>query len=222
MWRCWVSFIVAWASLVTQALCQSGDGDWGSGFGLDSTSMLTNDTFQTVGDEPMRMTNIQDFISSETLSHSPTLVYETQPDKCSVYFSTKTNQRLKAYQEEMSYLQAIQHGNRAVMDNLVQYVGAELGQLSYKDIIKENIIGIQEEHKSCQETVDKAEEDLKKQLEGEGLDALAGMQKIREESLAFEDMLAAAADIASRLESSAQALHASFTRKLQHTANTRQ
>lgn len=38
--------------------------------------------------------------------------------------------------------------------------------------------------------------------------------RIREESLAFEDMLRAAADIASRLESSAQALHASFTKQM--------
>lgn len=38
--------------------------------------------------------------------------------------------------------------------------------------------------------------------------------RIREESLAFEDMLRAAADIASRLESSAQALHTSFTKQM--------
>lgn len=38
--------------------------------------------------------------------------------------------------------------------------------------------------------------------------------RIREESLAFEAMLRAAADIANRLEISSQALHASFTKQL--------
>lgn len=79
--------------------------------------------------------------------------------------------------EELAYLQAIQHGNKAVMENLAQFVGAELGDQSYEDVIKENIIGIQEDQKSCHEVVEKAEEDLEKQLEGEASGALAGMQK---------------------------------------------
>lgn len=218
----WMSLILTWASLVTPTFCQSGDGDWGSGFDKESTLMVNNDTSQAVGDEPVRTASNPDWITSE--SSAPTLLYEAQPDECLVHFSTKTAsaQRLKAYKEELAYLQAIQHGNRAVMDNLAQFVDGDLGQHSYKDIIKENIIGIQEEHKNCHETVEKAEEDLKKQLEGEALNALSGMQKIKEESLAFEDMLAAAADIASRLESSALALHASFTRQLKHIVNTRQ
>ncbi|KAK7906880.1 hypothetical protein WMY93_015492 [Mugilogobius chulae] len=218
----WVSMFAVWVTLVSPAFCQSGDGDWGSGLDLDSTLMIANDTFHTVGDEPARTTANPKPIThiNQPPSPAPTLLYEPQPDKCSVFFSTKTSARLKAYQEEMAYLQAIQHGNRAVMDNLVQYVGAELGQNRYEDIIKENIIGIQAEQKSCHETVEKAEEDLKKQLEGEAMGALSGMQKVREESLAFEDMLSAAADIASRLESSAQTLHAAFTRKLKHMVRT--
>lgn len=223
MQRCWMSVIIVWVALVSPALCQSGDGDWGSGLGMDASLMVTNDTSRTVGDEPVRTPDNPDWITSNhPPSPAPTLLYEPQPDQCSVHFSTKTSSRLKAYQEEMAYLRAIQHGNRAVMDNLVQYVGAELGQHRYVDIIKENIIGIQGEHKSCHETLEKAEEDLKKQLEGEAQNALSGMHKVREESLAFEDMLSAAADIASRLESSAQVLHASFTRKLKHTVNKHQ
>lgn len=173
----WMSLILTWASLVTPTFCQSGDGDWGSGFDKESTLMVNNDTSQAVGDEPVRTASNPDWITSE--SSAPTLLYEAQPDECLVHFSTKTAsaQRLKAYKEELAYLQAIQHGNRAVMDNLAQFVDGDLGQHSYKDIIKENIIGIQEEHKNCHETVEKAEEDLKKQLEGEALNALSGMQK---------------------------------------------
>uniref|UniRef100_A0AAV2KEL9 Uncharacterized protein n=1 Tax=Knipowitschia caucasica TaxID=637954 RepID=A0AAV2KEL9_KNICA len=223
LWRWWISVFAVWVGLVSPALCQSGDGDWGSGLDLDSTLMGTNDTSHAVGDEPARTTNKPESIPlSQTPPPVPTLLYEPQPDKCSVHFSTKTSPRLRVYQEEMFYLQAIQHGNRAVMDNLEQYVGAELGKLSYEDIIKENIIGIQAEHKSCHETVEKSEEDLKKQLEGEALGAVSGMQKVREESLAFENMLSTASDIATRLESSALALQAAFTRKLTNIVNTHQ
>ncbi|XP_040920544.1 uncharacterized protein si:ch211-142k18.1 [Toxotes jaculatrix] len=218
MWRCWMPFILAWVSMGTPMLCQSGDGDWGSGFGIYSAVMATNDTSQAVGDEPARMKNNHDWIASAAFSPSPspTLHFEPHPDKCSVHFSTNTAsaRRLKAQKEELAYLQAIKRGNEAVMENLVQFVEAELGEQSYEDVIKENIIGIQEDHKSCHEVVEKAEEDLEKQLEGDVLDAFAGMQKIREESLAFEDMLRTAVDIANRLETTSQALQASFTKQL--------
>ncbi|XP_070706009.1 uncharacterized protein [Pempheris klunzingeri] len=212
MWRCWMPFILAWVSMATPTLCQSGD--WGSGFDMYSAVMDSNDTSQAVGDEPVRMTNNQDWITSPSLQHEP------QPDRCTVHFSTNTvsARRLKAQREEVSYLQAINHGNKAVMENLAQFVGAELGDQSYEDVIKENIIGIQEDQKTCHEVVEKAEEDLEKQLEGEVLGTRTGMQKIREESLAFEAMLRAAADIANRLESSSQALHASFTKQLRDIA----
>jgi hypothetical protein len=43
----------------------------------------------------------------------------------------------------LAYLKAIQHGNQAVVENLVQYIGAELGEeQSYEDVIEENIVGI--------------------------------------------------------------------------------
>lgn len=136
--------------------------------------MATNDTLQAVGDEPVRIRNNQDWVTSAA---SPMLQHEPQPDKCSVHFSTNTAsaRRLKAQKEELAYLQAIQHENKAVMENLVQFVGAELGDQNYEDVIKENVIGIQEDHKSCHEVVEKAEEDMEKQLEGEVLGA--GMKK---------------------------------------------
>jgi len=220
MWHCWMPFIFAWVSMATPTLCQSGDGDWGSGSDIYSAIMATNDTSQAVGDEPVSMKNNHDWIASAAFSPSPspssTLHYDPQPDKCSVHFSTSaaSARRLKAEKEELAYLQAIQHGNQAVVENLVQYVGAELGDQSYEDVIKENIVGIHDETKNCHEVVEKAEEDLEKQLAGDTLDTLVGMQKIREETLAFEDMLRAAADIANRLESSSKALHASFTKQL--------
>lgn len=179
MWRCWMPFILAWVSMATPTLCQSGD--WGSGFDIYSEIMATNDTLQAAGDEPERMRNNQDWVTSAAFSPSPspTLQFEPQPDKCSVHFNTNaaSARRLKAQKEELAYLQAIQHGNKAVMENLAQFVGAELGDQSYEDVIKENIIGIQEDQKSCHEVVEKAEEDLEKQLEGEVSGAVAGMQK---------------------------------------------
>ncbi|KAM3602353.1 uncharacterized protein V6R79_002556 [Siganus canaliculatus] len=218
MWRCWTPFILAWLSIAATVFCQSGD--WGSGFDIYSVETATNNRTQAIGDEPDRMED--NHISSTAFSPSPstTLQYEPHPDKCSVHFSTSgaSARRLKAQKEELAYLQAIQHGNRAVMENLAQFVGAELGDQSYEDVIKENIIGIQEDQKSCHEVVEKAEEDLKKQLEGDASGAAAGMQKIREESLAFEDMLRAATVMANRLEISSQALHASFTKQLKDIA----
>ncbi len=179
MQSCWMLLPLVWVSMTTLTLCQSGD--WGSGFDIDSTVMFANNTTQVIGDEPERRRDNHDWITSTAFSPSPspTLPYQPQPDQCSVHFSTNTAsaRRLKAQQEELAYLQAIQHGNKAVIENLVQFVGAELGNQSYEDVIKENVIGIQEDQKSCHEVVEKAEEDLEKQLEGEASAALAGMQK---------------------------------------------
>lgn len=170
-----MAFILAWVSMATPTLCQSGG--WGSGFDIFS-EMATNDTMQAVGDDPESMRDNQDWFTSAALSpsSSPVLQHEPQLDKCSVHFSTSAR-RMKAQKEELAYLQAIQHGNKAVVDNLVQFVGAELGDQSYEDVIKENIIGIQEDQKSCHEAVEKAEEDLQQQLEGQVSGILTGMQK---------------------------------------------
>jgi len=182
MWHCSMKFILAWVSIATPILGQSGDGDWGSGFDISSAIMAANDTLQAVGDEPERVKNNHHWTMTTASSPlpSPSLHFEPQPDKCSAHFSTNTAalaRRLKAQREELAYLQAIQHGNKAVVENLEQFVGAELGDQNYEDVIKENIIGIQEDHKTCDEVVEKAEEDLKKQLEGDILDSPAGMQK---------------------------------------------
>ncbi|XP_007544325.1 uncharacterized protein LOC106943576 [Poecilia latipinna] len=212
MWQFWMKLILAWISLATPIFGQSGDGDWGSGFDILPASTATNDTLEAVGDEPASAKNNHLLIPS---SPSPSLQSEPQPDKCSVHFSTKAEtvsaRKLKARREELDYLRTIQRANKAVVENLAQFVGAELGDQKYEDVIKENIISIQEDHKGCSEDLEKAEEDLRKQLEGDGF---AGMEKVREESVIFEEMLRAAADIASRLERSSQALHVSFTRQL--------
>lgn len=162
--------------MATPTLCQSGDGEWGSGFDISSVIMATNDTSWTAGDEPARTTNNQAWISLPSLP-SMTLLSNLQPDKCSVHFNTNaaSARRLKAQREELAYLEQIQHGNKAVMENLVQYVGAELGDHSYTDVIQENIAGIREDHTSCQGVVEKIVDDLEKQLEGDVLET--GMHK---------------------------------------------
>ncbi|KAM4713121.1 uncharacterized protein FYW61_020245 [Anableps anableps] len=211
MWQFWMKLTLAWISLATLVFGQSGDGDWGSGFDISPGLMATNDTLEAVGDEPVSVKNNHLLTLS---SPPPLLQFEPQPDKCSVHFNTNaaiSARKLKAQREELDYLWAIQRGNKAVVENLEQFVGAELGDQTYEDVIKENIISIQEDHKGCNEDLEKAEEDLKNQLAGDGF---AGMQKVREESVVFEEMLRAAADIASRLERSSQALHVSFTQQL--------
>nr|XP_046155167.1 uncharacterized protein si:ch211-142k18.1 [Oncorhynchus gorbuscha] len=116
----------------------------------------------------------------EILPPTPVFHYNTEPDECSVHFSTSqaSARRLKAQREELAYLKAIQHGNQAVVENLVQYIGAELGEeQSYEDVIEENIVGIREEQQSCNGVVQKVMEDLEGQLEGDVLEALTGIQK---------------------------------------------
>ena len=108
------------------------------------------------------------------------MLHEDQWDVCSTHFTTKPRvsaRWLKAQREELTNMRAVQHGNRAVVENLVQYVTAELGEQRYEDIIQENIAGIKEEQASCQEATQKALEDLEKQLEGDVMETLTGMQR---------------------------------------------
>ena len=74
-------------------------------------------------------------------------------------------------------MRAVQHGNQAIMENLVQYVSAEVGEQRYEAIIQENIVGIKEDHASCQEATRKALDDLEKQLEGDVMETLTATQK---------------------------------------------
>lgn len=167
--------------MATPILCQSGDDEWGSGFML-SAKVDTNSTSQAFGDEPGRQKDKrpQTVTMGFSPSPSPSLRYDLQPDECSVHFgsnSAASARRLKAEKEELAHLKAVQRGNKAVVENLEQFVGAELGDQSYQDVIKSNIIGIQEDQKGCVEMVKKAEDDLKKQLEGVSKEDFTGMQK---------------------------------------------
>ncbi|XP_038143493.1 uncharacterized protein si:ch211-142k18.1 [Cyprinodon tularosa] len=211
MWQFWTMLLLALMSRVTTVFCQSGDSDWGSGFDIYPPLMATNNTLKAFDDEPE---NVKNNYLLASPSPPPLFHFEPQPDDCSVHFSTNgavSARRLKAFEEELDFLRAIQHRNKVVMENLEQFVGSELGDQKYEDVIKENVISVQEEHKGCNEDLEKAEEELKNQLKGDGF---AVMQKVREESVVFEEMLRAAADIASRLERSSKVLHASFTQQL--------
>lgn len=63
------------------------------------------------------------------------------------------------------------------MENLVQFVGAEMGDQRYEEVIQENIVGIREDHVGCESVVTKAVEELESQLEGDAQATLAGIQK---------------------------------------------
>lgn len=161
-------FILAWVSMATPMLCQSEE--WGSGWDAFSV-MTTNDTMQAVGDEPDR------FTSAAFSPSSPVMLQDVQQlDRCSVHFST-SSRRLKAEKEQLAYMQTMQHGNKAVVDNLLQFVEAELGDQRYEDVIKENLVGIQEDQKICHEVAEKAEDDMQERLEGEATAMLTGMKK---------------------------------------------
>ncbi|XP_016353524.1 uncharacterized protein LOC107697312 [Sinocyclocheilus anshuiensis] len=193
--------------LVMPVYCQSGDdGEWGSGdvSGTVVTGNSSASVFHAVGDEPGRTRPVFQSLS------------ETESGDCYVNFHTSQvmSRRLRAFREEVAYLKALQHGNQAVMENLVQFVGAEMGDQRYEEVIQENIVGIREDHMSCESVVTKAAEELESQLEGDAQATLAGIQKIKEESLAFEEMLRTATDIATRLESSSRTLHVEMIEQL--------
>lgn len=210
---CWTLFSWLLTLLVMPVYSQSGDdGEVGSG---DISGPLVNGSssasiLHVVGDEPDKNRPL-----FQTLP-------ETESGDCYVNFHTSQvmSRRLRAFREEVSYLKAIQHGNQAVMENLVQFVGAEMGDQRYEEVIQENIVGIREDHGSCGSVVTKAAEEMENQLEGDAQATLAGIQKIKEESLAFEELLRAASDIATRLESTSRALHVEMMEQLKK--NTRQ
>lgn len=172
---CLMAFILAWVSMATPMLCQSED--WGSG--LDKFSVTTtNNTIQAMGDEHARMINNHDWLTPAGFSplSSPMVQDEHQLDRCAVHFST-SSLRLKVEKEHLAYMQTVQRGNKAAMDNLLQFVGTELGHQRYEDVIKENIISVQEDQKTCHEVVEKAEDDMQEQLEGQATGMLVGMKK---------------------------------------------
>lgn len=152
--------------------CQSGDGgDWGSG---NMPELLFTTT----------STPIPNTVCNKTANSRSTdwtkpvfqVIPDSKPDGCSVNFHTSQTmfRRLQVAKEEMAYLKALQHGNQAVMENLIQFVGAEMGDQSYQEVIQENIAGIKENLASCMGDLKKATEELENQLEGADF---AGIQK---------------------------------------------
>ncbi|XP_056621128.1 uncharacterized protein si:ch211-142k18.1 [Triplophysa dalaica] len=203
--------------LAVPVVCQSGDDEeWGSGD--IPREVFTGNTSDSVvrADETTK--------SDRAVWIEPHFqaLTETEGSDCYVNFHTSQilSRRLRAFREEVAYLKALQHGNQAVMENLVQFVGAEMGDQRYEDVIQENAVGIKEDHVSCEKVVMKASEDMESQLAGDAQATLAGIQKIKEESHTFEEMLRAAADVATRLETSSRALHVKLMEQLRK--NTRQ
>ncbi|KAL4630492.1 hypothetical protein GN956_G15839 [Arapaima gigas] len=196
MFLYWVLGILL-VSAVVPSICQSGDGNWGSGE-LSQAPSGTLLSEPKDGPEESKTATVDD------------------PEHCPMRFYTcpVSARRLRAMREELSYLQSIQQGNQAVLAHLVQYISAEMGEQSYQDVVQENMAGIKEDHLSCEGVIQKVEEDMKTQLEGGILEILAGTHKIKEESLAFESMLSTVLNMAQKLESSIQSLHASFTKQL--------
>ncbi|XP_023662766.1 uncharacterized protein [Paramormyrops kingsleyae] len=190
-------------SMVVPSFSQSGDGELGSG-----------EVYLNMSRGPS--------IEPKDAPNESELDQETDPDRCSASFyrCPASARRLKAMRDEVHYLQAIQHGNQAVMENLIQYVSTEMGDQSYQEVIQENIVGIKEDHLNLEEVVKKIVEDLETQLEGGILESLAEKNKILEESLAIETMLSAAAGMAQKLEGSAQTLYSSFTKQLKRPVVT--
>ncbi|TSK58084.1 hypothetical protein Baya_3732 [Bagarius yarrelli] len=189
--------------------CQSGDeGDWGSG----NMPQLLFTTMSTP--IPNTVYNVSaNTGSTDWTKSSFQVIPESKADGCSVNFQTSQaiSRRLQMAKEEMAYLKALQHGNQAVMENLIQFVGAEMGDQSYQEIIQENIAGIKENHANCVGVLRKATEEMENQLEGADL---TGIQKISEESLTFERMLRATTDMAKHLETSSRTLHLQITEQL--------
>lgn len=166
------STLSAWlfTLLVIPVYCQSGDdGELGSGdvSGPVVTGNSSVSNFHTAGDEPDR--------TRPLLQTLP----KTEGGDCYVNFHTSQvmSRRLRAFREEVAYLKALQHGNQAVIENLVQFVGAEMGDQRYEEVIQENIGGIREDHVSCESVVTKAAEEMESQLQGDAQDTSSGIQK---------------------------------------------
>lgn len=179
MLRCLTPQGLVWVVMVTATLCQSGDwgaggGGGGSGFDVPSVAAAANGSLQEAGDEPERSREEDQFPSAVFPWHVRTK--SAGPDACSVRFGTATR-RPRAQWEELGFLQALQRANGAVVDNLEQYVEAEVGGQSYGDVIAENVAAAREEQGSCRGAVEQAEEDLQQRLEGDVSGIISGMKK---------------------------------------------
>lgn len=160
--------LLVWVVMVTAALCQSGDWDGGGILGA------ANGSLREAGDQPERSRGEDRFTSAVFPWHVRT--QSGGPDQCSVRFGT-ASRRPRAQWEELTYLQALQRANGAVVDNLERYVEAEVGGQSYGDVIAENAAALREEQQGCQGAVEKAEEELQQRLEGDVSGTVSGMKK---------------------------------------------
>ncbi|XP_078798575.1 uncharacterized protein LOC144981220 isoform X2 [Oryzias latipes] len=204
MEQSWMLLVLFLVSMALQTIGQSGDDKGGSGFDL----LSGNSSLRAVGDEPGGVEN--GLVGAASLPSS-SLSTEALQERCFIRFSTRAAAPAQTVQrEEMAVLQAIQLQNKEVMERLDHFVKAELSDQSYEDAIKRNIVGIQDDLKVCSKAVEKAEEDLERQLGGETPESITVMQK--KGSAALESLLQTAEDVASRLEGSWQNLEASFTR----------
>lgn len=174
MLHCLTPQLLVWVVMVTATLCQSGDWDGGGLFTAPSVVGAANGSVQEAGDEPERSREEDQFTSAVFPWHVRT--ESGGPDQCAVRFGT-ASRRSRAQWEELAFLQALQRTNGAVVDNLEQYVEAEVGGQSYEDAIAENVAAIREEQRSCRGAVEKAEEELQQRLEGDVPGILSGMKK---------------------------------------------
>ncbi|XP_062858579.1 uncharacterized protein si:ch211-142k18.1 [Trichomycterus rosablanca] len=208
----WTLSALLFIALLTSVHCQSGDGgDWGSGsmaeFMFNSSMDLLPKSVRDDPGSPMSTDMARPLFEG---------ISEKEAGDCSVSFYTSQtlSRRLRVAREELAYLKTLQHGNQAVVENLIQFVGAEMGDRRYEEIVQENVVDVKENHASCEEMMTKATDELENQLEGDVLKAESAIQKIKEESVTFEAMLRSTANIASRLEIFTQTLHMQLTEQL--------
>lgn len=174
MFHCLTPRLLVWVVTVTATLCQSGDWDNGGSFGAPSVVGVANGSVQEAGDQPERSRERDQFTSAVFPWHVRT--ESGGPDQCSVRFGT-ASRRPRAQWEELAYLQALQRANGAAVDDLEQYVEAEVGGQRYEDVIAENVAAVREEQESCRGEVQEAEEELQQRLEGDVPGIVRGMKR---------------------------------------------
>ncbi|KAJ8008673.1 hypothetical protein DPEC_G00080860 [Dallia pectoralis] len=224
LWGRLLASLLCISTATTPCLSQSGDaGDWGSGFDVSTTTLSTILNTSSPQEHRDELGGAKRVFWVKTLTSEALPTPTPEVDKCSVRFSTSQprSRSLTVQRQDLYILKDIQHGNQAEVENLVQYVGAELREEQrYEDVIKENIAGLREDHHDCDRVVQKVVQDLEAELEGDTVEVVAGKQRIRKEILVLEGLIQAAAVIATRLDISSQALHTSFTKQLKDSLKT--
>ncbi|XP_015207844.1 uncharacterized protein [Lepisosteus oculatus] len=191
--------------VVTQVPCsvsQSGQGDGEDGSSDPFITLNSSLTEEMVNDQRRA------------------LEYKPDPDGCSINFKTAhrgpcgaSGQQVRDWEDELTYLKEILHGNQAIVDSLTQTISSEIGELKYQEVIEESIISIKEDNLNCDKVVKKVLLELETQLEGDEARSLEGVQKVKEDYLIIEEMLHAAETTAKKLESTIQPLYSSLTKQ---------